>query len=144
MPQFKSTYNIFKAPHEDEVFNENWMNSKTLITPPTKPWSYDREMRIEDVDIWEVICEESGGFGLYASWAPYAEFYMLLLGWDFSKPMANPTLNIPEKRIELFYGHNSEINAYRRAKEIGLPIFTKERWVEEDDLWLHHPVQILK
>ena len=57
MPFFKSTHNILVKVDEDEVFNENWMDSDSVVTPPTRKWSYDRDMQIEDVDIWEVLYE---------------------------------------------------------------------------------------
>ena len=88
MPFFKSTYNILKKQDEDECFNSNWMNSDKLILPPGGPddkkncWDYSREMQIEDVDIWEVILENGGPFGVYAAWCPYEEFYIVMQNWS--------------------------------------------------------------
>ena len=78
MPFFKSTKDILKSPWEDELFNPNWMDSDKLVLPPSKEWDYSRELSIEDVDIWEVISEMSGPSGIYASWLPYAEFYIIV------------------------------------------------------------------
>ena len=127
MPFFKSTYNIFKTPHEDEVFNHNWMDSGEIILPPTVDWDYGREMTIEDVDIWEEIYYESTGAGLYAAWCPYAEFYMIT-GHDLIR---NPG------RVELYYGPNAMKRAYARAKQFGWPITPTKTWVEDSEMWLH-------
>ena len=77
MPFFKTTYNILTKPWEDEAWDDNWMNSDTLILPPKKDWDYKRELTIEDVSLWEVIYQQGGGLALYASWDPYAEFYLI-------------------------------------------------------------------
>jgi hypothetical protein len=106
MPQFKSTQNIFKD-FGDEVFNKNWMDSDTLILPPSPDWSYDRVMEIEDVDIWEVIVERGGGVAVYAAWCPYAEFYLVRynLGQD----------------LEAFYGRFVQPQLLQRLEELRIP-----------------------
>jgi hypothetical protein len=76
MPIFKSTKNIFVD--NNEYFDPNWMDSDRIILPDTKEWTYDRELQIDDIDLWEVISEFSGG-GVYAAWCPYAEYYMVVL-----------------------------------------------------------------
>ncbi len=106
MPQFKSAQNIFKD-FGDEVHNNNWMDSDKIILPPSPDWSYDRVMQLEDVDIWEVLIERGGGIALYASWCPYAEYYMLRYNWG--------------QDIELFYGRSVQPNVLARLDEIGFP-----------------------
>lgn len=129
MPFFKSTYNILKKFDEDEVFNINWMDSDKLILPPSAPWDYKREMQIEDVDIWEVLYEESGGRGVYASWNPYAEFYMITSGW---KNMFDP-----DKIIETYYGNGAVRKVFNRSLELGIPLNIQKVWVDEEDMWLY-------
>lgn len=129
MPFFKSTYNILKKPDEDEVHNDNWFDSQFLQLPPSYPWDYKREMKIEDVDIWEEIYFESGGTGLYASWCPYAEFYMIIKNLYYAKSNINS--------IETFYGKGAAKKAYKRAKELGMPISIKKIWIPEEDMWLY-------
>jgi len=77
MPRFKSTQNIF-IDHK-EVYDENWFDKPFLNLPPNPKWDNSRPLQVEDVDIWEVISEHGGVSGVYASWCPYAEFYMLVL-----------------------------------------------------------------
>lgn len=130
MPTFKSTYNILKKLDEDEVFNPNWMDSDTLILPPKTDWDYQREMQIEDVNIWEVIYEQGGRFGLYASWDPYAEFYMIVPGWQLLDQGSG---------IETYYGADACNRAQRRMIELGIPVQSTITWVDDDKMWLYQP-----
>jgi hypothetical protein len=127
MPFFKTTNNIFKNPWEDDLFNSNWMDSNKIILPPKTNWDYSRELQIEDVDIWEQIYYESGGLALYAAWSPYAEFYLI----------THRFFTNTQNSIETFYGANSGKNAYKRAKELGMPIKTNQVWAENEDMWLY-------
>lgn len=121
MPIFKSTYNILKKPDEDEVFNPKWMDSDTLILPPKKDWDYKREMIIEDVDIWEVIFEQGNGACLYASWMPYAEFYMIIY----------------QNQIETFYGSGAQNKIIKFLKDRNIPFDLHTKWVDDDKMWLY-------
>lgn len=133
MPQFKSTYNILKKQDEDEVFNPNWMDSDKLILPPTKKWDYKRDLKIEDIDIWEVLYEASGGIGVYAAWTPYAEFYMMTTGW---KPL-QPNQIINDRFIETFYGQGAQKKVYARSQELNIPLSFVTTWVDPEDIWLY-------
>lgn len=127
MPTFKSTYNILKAPWEDELFSDNWMDSDKMVLPAKKNWDYARPLQIEDVNIWEVIYQQGGGKGLYASWDPYAEFYMITTNnWNGTDP-----------KIEMFYGQDAGKKSYKRAKELGMPISINKIWVEPEEMWLY-------
>lgn len=133
MPSFRSTYNIFKKPDEDEVFDPNWMDSNKLILPPRNDWDYKREIQIEDVDIWEVIYE-SGTADLYAAWCPHAEFYMLVTK-NFSKQRKWGETVKPE--IETFYGIDANILVQKRMKALNCSISTNMHWVEPEQMWLY-------
>lgn len=124
MPRFKSNANLFV--HLDEHFDENWLDSNQVVLPNTKKWTYDREMQIDDVDLWEVIYEEGGGKGVYASYIPYAEFYLICTGWDDpSKP-----------RMETYYGPGAEKTVVQRMKELKYPYPVNDVWVDNEDMWL--------
>jgi hypothetical protein len=139
MPFFRTNKNIFVDTQEDELYNPNIYNSDKLVLPPGGPddlkaqWDYNRPMTIEDVDIWEMIYWEGGGLGVYASWLPYAEFYMItppgLLWWERKS----------NKKVELFYGPGANFKVMRRIRELGLPIRENKVWVEQDDMWLYNP-----
>ena len=126
MPRFKSTVNIFTDYREH--FNDEWMNSSDLIVPVVEKWSYDKEMSIDDVDLWEVIYEASAGKAVYVAYVPYAEFYLICLGHQ-------PDGRTP--RWETHYGAGAELTVRKRMKELNYPINVRPLWVENEDLWLY-------
>jgi hypothetical protein len=128
MPFFKSTYNIFTKPWEDEVWDDNWMDSDTLVLPPKKDWDYSRELTISDVSLWEVIYQKSGGIGIYASWDPYAEFYMITDRFHTSQ-------NDPH--IRTFYGAGAIHQVVDVMKQRNIPFSLQKYWVDEDKMWLY-------
>lgn len=127
MPFFKTTTNILTD--YGEYFESKWMDSNELQLPPRQNWDYQREMQIEDVDLWEVVYE-MGVVGVYAAWSPYAEFYLI-----------KPPNEYMEQRLldlETFYGKNAASRCFHRLKShynITLP--THQVWVDNDDMWLH-------
>ena len=103
MPRFKSTQNILID--NKEVYDENWFDTPFLQLPPNPKWDNKRPLQVEDVDIWEVISEQSGPTGVYASWCPYAEFYMII-----NKGQIDST----------YYGDGSDKHAAKRAEELNI------------------------
>lgn len=132
MPRFKSTQNIFGA-NEGEVFDPNWMDSDKLVLPPRREWDYSREMQIEDVDIWEVIYEQGGAVAVYASWSPYAEFYLIRVGWY---------LESKNHGIETYYGQDIQSIVQKRMKELNIPFHLYTHWVEPEDMWLYQSKEV--
>ena len=122
--RWKSTQNIFKD--FGEVFESKWMDSNKIETPPNPEWDYSRELKLEDVDIWEVIYEQGGGVGVYAAWCPYAEFYLVRTGW----------WNVPND-IETYYGQGANKQVQKRMKELGISFSLNEHWVDNNDMWLY-------
>jgi hypothetical protein len=143
MPIFKSTHNILIKCDEDEVFDRNWLDSDTIHLPPKREWDYSREMQIEDVDIWEVLYEASEGIGVYASWSPYAEFYMITKGIDYKNAprFYEHTGKTPywDRLVETFYGPGAQTNTFNRAKELNIPVPTFKTWVDDSEVWKYVP-----
>jgi hypothetical protein len=145
MPFFKSTYNILKRVDHDEVFNPNWMDSDKLVLPPKIDWDYSREMFIEDVDIWEVLYEATDGIGIYVSWSPYAEFYMITIGIDYkNEPFFIDKQIYWNKNIETYYAQGAQEKVFKRAKELGINLSVYKTWVEDENLWLYQSYQPIK
>ena len=139
MPIFKSTYNIIKKPDEDEVFESSWMATGQICLPPKVEWDYKRELLVEDVDIWEVIYEESGARGVYAAWCPYAEFYMITNGVDEKNdPRIINGLAYQDRLIETFYGKGAAQKTYQRAYSLGIKLPVHKIWVDNHDMWLYN------
>jgi hypothetical protein len=124
--RFKTTHNIFKDLAEH--FDENWMDSNTVITPPKTNWDYKRPMQIEDVNLWEVIYEQGGAVAVYASWDPYAEFYMIRVGWFLEQQGYG---------AEIYYGPGSLKKVMKRMDEMKIPYQTTKHFVEPEDMWLY-------
>ena len=136
MPFFKTTQNVL---HDNlEYFDENWMDSNSLVLPPSPRWDYSRELKIEDVDIWEVLWMAGGGYGVYAAWCPYAEFYLVTM------PKRNPSLDdlkqanfSSPKDIETFYGPGCQKKLIEHLRKNNIPYSLNEVWVEPEDMWLY-------
>ena len=124
--RFKTTQNIFKD--FGEYFDPNWMDSNKIITPPKTEWDYKRPMQIEDVNLWEVIYEQGGGVGVYASYDPYAEFYMIRVGWFLEQQGYG---------AEVYYGPGAMKKVMKRMDEMKIPYSTHPQFVEPDDMWLY-------
>jgi hypothetical protein len=104
MPLFKSTKDILQGG--EEVYNLNNFDNNFLQLPPNPEWDYSRQLQVEDIDIWEVITEMSGPTGIYVSWCPYAEFYMIV-----NKGKIDST----------YYGEDSDKHAAKRLDELNIP-----------------------
>jgi hypothetical protein len=126
VPIFRTTVEIFK--NSGEHYDPNWMDSKTIQLPPNKKWDYKRDLQIEDVNIWEVLYEEGNGSRVYASWDPYAEFYILM-------PKVSEISKI--NNIEVYYGAGAQKLLQKRIKELGIRLDPTFHWVEDDEMWLY-------
>lgn len=123
--RFRTTKDIFGTT---EYFDANWIDSNNVFLPPKIDWDYSREMRVEDVDIWEVVYEQGGQFGVYAAWMPYAEFYMFRVGWELEEK---------HHGIETYYGPKAQDILRKRLKEFGIKLPKNKIWVEPSDMWLY-------
>jgi len=120
MPLFRTTENILKDKSASDYFDPNWMDAGGLALPPNPKWDYSRELQIEDIDLWEVIME-SGPYGVYAAWCPYAEFYLILL----------------PSGIETFYGVGAEKRVRRCLEANGIQYGLNSIWVDQEDMYLY-------
>ena len=126
---FRTTHGILVKPDENELWDPNALNAKEPVYPPKRDWDYSRPLQIEDVDVWEVLYEGSGGIGIYASWSPYAEFYLIRPGWDIEK----------KQGLETYYGAGATEYVVKRAKEIGAHVGVHKVWVDPEDVWKYEP-----
>jgi hypothetical protein len=122
MPFYKTTKNIL-IDH-GEYFEQKWMDSNEIFIPKSKEWDYKRNLTVDDVDLWEVIYE--GIIGVYASYIPHAEFYMIRLGWNDKVP-----------KIECYYGIKAGEKTFNRCKELGVDLIKRPYYVSDDQLWLY-------
>lgn len=125
MPIFRTTSNILKNKTESDFFDENWMDNSVLQLPLNKQWDYSRELKIEDVDLWEVLMETTyDGMlsGVYAAWNPYAEFYLVVLGCCVA---------------ETFYGAKAQERLKSFLFEHDIHLGESYCWVEPEYMWLY-------
>lgn len=125
---------------DGEFYDPNWMDSDKLILPPCEQWDYSRELRIEDVNIWEVIAEP-WDVGIYAAWDPFAEFFLIRHETDYH---TNPhwqddrVKGLPRKfQFETYYGKQAQKFVLKRAKELGVHLNFNKVWVDSEHMWLH-------
>jgi hypothetical protein len=124
MAIFRSTAHIFAqgVGGVGEIFDNNWSNYNFIKTPPKKNWDYARQLQIEDVNVWEVIYEESGRLEVYASWDPYAEFYMVVH---------------KKSVVDTYYGAGSQDIIKKILDENGGTYALHKKWVDPDDMWIY-------
>lgn len=138
MPSFKTTHQILSG--YGEYFDENWMDSDTLVLPPKEMWDYQRELKIEDVNIWEVLMEP-WDIGVYAAWDPYAEFYLIRFDKDYRNPKVDWQQNVLDGirnfDFETHYGAGSDQAVQKRLKELNVQFLPHKKWVEPQDMWLY-------
>lgn len=81
--------------------------------PVTSDWDYSRVITIDDVKIWEELYLDPFNLGLYSSWNPYVEFYLLVY-FDFRD----------NRRFKTFYGLDAhdDVKRYLDKCDIHLPI----------------------
>ena len=138
MPIFKTTEHILAG--NGEYFDQNWMDSDKLVLPKTEIWDYQRELRIEDVNVWEVIAEP-WGVGVYAAWDPYAEFYLIRYDKDWDNPKVDWQQNVLDGKrnfdFETHYGTGAHVTIQKRLDELGIKYLLHSHWVEPENMWLY-------
>jgi hypothetical protein len=141
MPRFKTTDNILN--NVTEYFDINWMDSNKIILPTKENWDYKRELKLEDIDLWEVIAEKNHA-GIYAAWSPYAEFYLIVYGNNPSFVLRASDIELGKakatdqyKIYETVYGKNSQKKVKEKAIEMGIVLFDVPIWIDNNDMWLY-------
>jgi hypothetical protein len=87
-----------------------------------KKWDYKRELEIEDVNLWETVAENA--CGVYVSYDPYAEFYLII---DFKD----------KTKFKTYYGPKAQQKVIKKMKELKIDIPFRKIWVDPEDMWLY-------
>ena len=93
----------------DEIFQNTWgtivkENEYPKRTPAQ--WLKESDLTVHDVKLWEEIHYTPGVIGVYASWNPYEEFYII-----------NHNLH---NTLEIFYKNNPVDRVFDRCKDLGI------------------------
>jgi hypothetical protein len=123
---------IFKTL--DQIKTNLWWTNDYIETdndlssiPKREEWYYDKALSVTDIKLWEQLYFQPGILGVYASWDPYAEFYIVVHNLFLDTDIG----------IISFYGKDAanKLTEYLKSYEIVLPIFRS--YVEDKDVWLY-------
>jgi hypothetical protein len=117
---------LFKSTNE--IFNEAWEELTPLPKSYYKKspigWTKDQPMTIDDVVIWEQIYYEPGNVGIYISWSPHAEFYMIVYNLFIKCPQG----------IQTFYGKEAYINVLKECFKLKIELPVNTAYTDELDV----------
>lgn len=98
----------------DEIFENSWGDKiKPQEYPKRTPlrWFPKQKLTINDVSMWEEILYIEGVIGVYVSWDPYEEFYILV-----------HNLHLQNDFIEAFEGDQGIDNLIDRCRDFGIEL----------------------
>lgn len=105
----KTFEDILSSPWGEIVKQETYPNRTPI------KWLEDRNMEIHDVAMWEEIFYEPGAIGVYVSWQPYEEFYIIV-----------HNLHLHHNLFETFVGPSAPDLVVERCKLFGIELPYKE------------------
>jgi hypothetical protein len=117
MTKFRSTQQILSSIWKFE-------NVDISINPNPNYWVEKRKMTIEDVKVWEELEFVPGCFGIYVSWDPYAEFYLI----TFNQFLDNPT------GIRIFSGEHAAEEVKKFTKKLGCDLSLNKILINDQSL----------
>jgi hypothetical protein len=122
MSIFKTTDDIFKFPW-------NYTQYDSVTFPPDFiEWDYSSILDISEVVVWEELYYEAGNFGIYVSWNPRAEYYIIVYDLLIGSTHA----------VEEYYGHDAENKIKLRARELGIILKENQVWINPKEEWLYN------
>lgn len=77
-------------------------------------------MKISDVVLWEQLYYKTGSFGIYVSWSPYAEYYMIVYN----------LFSHIEQGVEIYCGPDACKNLQNKARLLGVELKDTNIWVD--------------
>ena len=98
----------------EEVLNNPWGKVESKhVYPERTPmkWYPDCDLNFEDVTSWEEIFYQPGLIGVYVSWDPYEEYYILV-----------HNLHLDRKHIEIYKGNDGVEELVDRCRSIGVTL----------------------
>jgi hypothetical protein len=113
MIKLKSTHEILTMP---------WKESTNCIPiggkiPPT--WKGNTPLTINDIHFWEELYHEPGNIGVYISWSPYEEFYMIAYNLFATQPFGTKT----------FYGSNAALEVVNTLSKLRIDLPINKIWI---------------
>ena len=124
MPRWKLSEQILNYKNNVEFFDESWMNYDSIFDYMPEPvkWKESRQIKFEDVQIWEIISEVSGPIGVYAAWQPYAPYFIVTKKYSIDKE---------------FWGTKGEEDLQKYVVKYGICLPKNTIWVDSEDMYLY-------
>ena len=119
--KLKSTFEIFSSPWQDYSYKVDHNNK--ILTKIPHGWLKKDPMTIEDVVMWEELYYQGGNLGIYVSWSPHAEFYMIVHDLFLKEQYG----------IETFFGKNAYLECVLRARKFGIDLDINRIRANEND-----------
>ena len=113
MIKLKSTHEILTMP---------WKESTNYIPVGGKipsAWKGNVPPTINDIHFWEELYYEPGNIGVYVSWSPYEEFYLIAYNL-----FANQTFG-----TETFYGTDSALEVVKKLSKLRIDLPINKIWI---------------
>jgi hypothetical protein len=125
MPIFKKTQEILANPWST---HDVTVGSNPSLLPPRLEWNHSKDLKFSDIVLWEQIYYQPGNIGIYASWDPYAEFYIIVYNL-FAKS---------DLGVEKYYGRGATNKVLEQASKLGIHLEKNQIWVDDQNLWVHN------
>jgi hypothetical protein len=116
-----------------EILNFPWRASTQYqaiapeLLPKRTEWNYSKELTIDDVKTWEEIYYQEGTIGIYASWDPYAEFYIVVYNLFTAGPNG----------IKIFQGQCAYKEVIHYAEKFGISLKLDKIWIDAENEWVY-------
>jgi hypothetical protein len=105
----------------EQILSSSWNENKNEVFPLRTParWFGTTPPGLDDIKLWEEIFYQPGLIGVYVSWEPYEEFYIIV-----------HLLHLDKQFIEVFYEDDAVDRVLERCKYFNIMLPSKEIFVE--------------
>ncbi len=105
----------------EQILSSSWNEDKNEVFPLRTParWLESTSLELDDIKLWEEIFYQPGLIGVYVSWEPYEEFYIIV-----------HLLHLDKQFIETFYGDDAVARVIERCKNFNIILSSNEIFVE--------------
>lgn len=113
----------------NDIKNSVWSSkeSKLDLTTGETFWDYEKNPRIDDVNLWEELYYVPATVGIYAAYDPYIEYYIIVYNLFIDQ----------DAGLEEFYGPGANKKIWEKAKVLGIELPTATMWISKKDSWLY-------
>jgi hypothetical protein len=105
----------------EQILSSSWNENKNQVYPVRTParWLEKTAIGLDDIKLWEQLFYQPGLVGVYVSWEPYEEFYIIV-----------HLLHLDKLFIETFYGSDAVDCVLDRCKDFNIILPSNEIFVE--------------